>query len=74
MKTIILSTLLIIKIQTCFLIHFVYYGPVTEYDYDRLTNFNYPYIFHLNEPITLPDNYKLNRTLTPVEKSDVKKM
>lgn len=54
------------KTNCCFIIHFVYYGNVTEYDYERITNFNYPYIFHLDEEINLPDGYAINRTLTQV--------
>lgn len=66
--------LLLINIKCCFIVHFVYYGPVTDYDYKRISKFNHPYIFHLDEEINLPGNLHIGRNLTPVEKSDVKKM
>lgn len=71
---ILVAVLFLNQIRCCFIVHFVYYGELSDYDFLRISRFSYPYIFHLDEEITLPDNHTINRNLTLVEKSDVKKM
>lgn len=67
-------TILLHQVQSCFITHFVYYGNLSYIDYTRVSAFPYPYIMHLNQDIRFPNNYTLIKTLTPVEKSDIKKM
>lgn len=64
----------ILNIKCCFIVHFVYYGPIVNFYYDRMLNFPHPYMFHHDQPINWIDGKKVNRTLTNVELSDIKRM
>lgn len=49
MKTQFLTALLgFTIIKCCFITHFVYYGELNRIEYERIRDYNSPYILHLN--------------------------